>query len=69
MTSYLLAPPMLSSGDNDESMTHNSTPAVTYGGDHSNFFSGYQSHAVEFFMPKENYDSSLVQGTILAGTG
>ena len=33
------------------------------------FFSGYQSHVVEFFMPKENYDSSLVQGTILAGTG
>ena len=62
---------ILSSGDNDclTMMTHNSTPAVTYGGDHSNFFSGYQSHVVEFFMPKENYDSSLVQGTILAGTG
>ena len=61
----------LSSGYNDclTMMTHNSTPAVTYGGGHSNFFSGYQSHVVEFFMPKENYDSSLVQGTILAGTG
>ena len=56
---------ILSSGDND-CLT---TPAVTHGGDHSNFFSGYQSHVVEFFMPKENYDSSLVQGTILAGTG
>ena len=77
MASYLSAPPkltggkifILSSGDNDclTMITHNSTQAVTYGGEQ--FFSGYQSHVVEFFMPKENYDSSLVQGTILAGTG
>ena len=45
---------ILSSGDNDclTMMTHNSTPAVTYGGDHSHFFSGYQSHVVEFFHAK-----------------